>query len=73
MGFWTTNLSKLLKLTKKNKRELNPNVLVAKKRTQIIATILTNYKIQAHEDLQLLNLQLVVFILVATEREKVEW
>ena len=32
------------------KRELNPKVLVAYKRPQTIATLSTNYKIQAHED-----------------------
>ena len=48
VSFWTTNFSKLIKLTKKEK-ELNPNVLVAYKRPQTIATLLTNYKILAHE------------------------
>ena len=43
------NFLKFLKLTNKE-RELNPNVLVAYKRPQTIATLLTNYKIQAHED-----------------------
>ena len=46
---WTTNFPKLLKLTKKE-RQLNPNVLVAYERPQTIAALLTNYKIQAHED-----------------------
>ena len=49
VSIWTTNFPKLLKLTNKE-RELNPNVLVAYKRPQTIATLLTNYKIQAHED-----------------------
>ena len=48
-NIWMTNFPKLLKLTNKE-RELNPNVLVAYKRPQTIATLLTNYKIQVHED-----------------------
>ena len=38
-----------MELTNKE-RQLNPNVLVTYKRPQTIATLLTNYKIQAHED-----------------------
>ena len=49
VSVWMTNLPKLLKLTNKE-RQLNPNVLVAYKRPQTIATLLTKYKIQAHED-----------------------
>ena len=49
ISVWTTNFPKLLKLTEKE-RELNPNVLVAYKRPQTMAALLTNYKIQAHEN-----------------------
>ena len=49
ISVWTTKFPKLLKFTKKE-RELNSNVLVACKRPQIIAALLTNYMIQAHEN-----------------------
>ena len=46
---WTASFSKLLKLTKQE-RELNPNVLVAYKRSQTIVALTTNYKILAHKN-----------------------
>ena len=48
ISIWTTNFPNLLKLTKKEK-QLNPNTMITYKRPNTLATLLTNYKIIAHQ------------------------